>query len=143
MAALSPGVQQVVEDGFDAADDWIVEQVEADDIVITADIPLAGRCLKKGAAVLGSTGKPFTEDMIGDALATRELLSELREAGTATGGQDYSLVSNQVPLTGTVTIPAEGTRSRCSTSTPSSRATVWAVPSYGATGWPRSSNVGG
>ena len=77
---------EVVGDGFDAADDWIVEHVQPDDIVVTADIPLASRCLKEGARVIGSTGKPFTEDNIGSALATRDLLSELRGAGEITGG---------------------------------------------------------
>jgi uncharacterized protein YaiI (UPF0178 family) len=77
---------EVVPDGFDAADDWIAEQTGQDDIVITADIPLAGRCLKKGARVLGPSGKPFTEDNIGSALATRELLSELRDMGEIGGG---------------------------------------------------------
>ena len=77
---------EVVEDGFDAADDWIVEHVQNHDIVVTADIPLASRCIKKGARVIGSTGKPFTEDNIGGALATRNLLSELRGAGEIMGG---------------------------------------------------------
>jgi uncharacterized protein len=77
---------EVVKDGFDAADDWIVEHVQPDDIVITADIPLAGRCIKKGARVLSATGKPFTEDNIGMAVATRDLMSELRNAGEITGG---------------------------------------------------------
>ena len=77
---------QVVADGFDAADDWIVEHVQSYDIVVTADIPLASRCLKKGAYVIGPTGKPFTEDNIGQAVATRDLLSELRDAGEITGG---------------------------------------------------------
>jgi uncharacterized protein YaiI (UPF0178 family) len=77
---------QVVEDGFDAADDWIVEKVEKDDIVITADIPLASRCMEKGSRAIGPTGKPFTEDNIGDAVATRDLLSVLRNAGEITGG---------------------------------------------------------
>jgi len=77
---------QLVEDGPDAADDWIVDQIQADDILITADIPLASRSLKKGAYVLGSTGKPFTDDNIGQALATRNLLSDLRDAGAVTGG---------------------------------------------------------
>ena len=76
----------VVEDGFDAADDWIVEHVQPYDIVVTADVPLADRCLKKGAHAIGPTGKPFTEDNIGDSLATRNLLAELREAGEITGG---------------------------------------------------------
>jgi uncharacterized protein YaiI (UPF0178 family) len=77
---------EVVEDGFDAADDWIVEHVQPHDIVVTADIPLANRCLKAGASVIGPTGKPFTENNIGDAVATRDLLSELRSAGEITGG---------------------------------------------------------
>jgi uncharacterized protein YaiI (UPF0178 family) len=77
---------EVVGEGFDAADDWIVEHVEADDIVVTADIPLASRCIKEGARVIGTTGKPFTENNIGSALATRDLLSELRGAGEITGG---------------------------------------------------------
>jgi uncharacterized protein len=77
---------QVVEGGFDAADDWIVEHVQPHDIVVTSDIPLASRCLKEGAHVMGPTGKPFTEDNIGQAVATRDLLSELRGAGEITGG---------------------------------------------------------
>ena len=77
---------EVVGGGFDEADDWIVDHVEADDIVITADIPLASRCVKAGASVIGTTGKPFTENNIGSALATRDLLSELRGAGEITGG---------------------------------------------------------
>jgi uncharacterized protein YaiI (UPF0178 family) len=77
---------EVVTDGPDAADDWIVEHVQAHDIVITADIPLASRCLQKGARVIGSTGKPFTEVNIGEAVATRDLLSDLRGAGEITGG---------------------------------------------------------
>jgi uncharacterized protein len=77
---------KVVDQGMDAADDWIVEHVEAGDIVITTDIPLAARCVGKGAYVLGPTGKPFTDDNIGPALATRNLLSELRELGEVAGG---------------------------------------------------------
>jgi len=77
---------EVVGEGFDAADDWIVEHVQPDDIVVTADIPLASRCLKEGAQVIGTTGKPFTENNIGPTLATRDLLSELRGAGEITGG---------------------------------------------------------
>ncbi|MDD2390264.1 MAG: YaiI/YqxD family protein [Desulfobacterales bacterium] len=77
---------EVVANGFDAADDWIVENVQPNDIVVTADIPLASRCLKEGAQVVGSTGKPFTENNIGQAVATRDLLSELRDAGEITGG---------------------------------------------------------
>lgn len=77
---------EIVAGGFDAADDWIVEHAEADDIVVTADIPLASRCLKQGARVIGTTGKPFTESNIGPLVATRDLLSELRGAGEITGG---------------------------------------------------------
>jgi len=77
---------KIVDQGMDAADDWIVEHVEADDIVITTDIPLAARCVGKGAYVLGPTGKPFTDDDIGPALATRNLLFELRELGEIAGG---------------------------------------------------------
>ncbi len=77
---------QVVGDGLDAADDWIVEHVQPHDIVVTADIPLASHCLKKGARVIGPTGKTFTENNIGQAVATRDLLSELRDAGEITGG---------------------------------------------------------
>lgn len=77
---------EVVGQEPDAADNWIVEHVGADDIVITADIPLAARCLEKGAYVLGPTGKPFTDDNIGTALADRDLLSDLRATGEITGG---------------------------------------------------------
>ena len=76
----------VVGERFDAADDWIVEHVAGDDIVISADIPLASRCLRKGALVLDQRGGGFTEDNIGAALANRELLSHLRNLGTVTGG---------------------------------------------------------
>ncbi len=77
---------QVVGRGADAADDWIAAHVELDDIVVTTDIPLAGRCLEAGAHVISPTGKPFTEDDIGQALAMRDLLSELRGAGEISGG---------------------------------------------------------
>ncbi len=76
---------EVVSGSFDAADDWIVERVRRADIVITADIPLAARCLQRGARVLGPSGKPFTDDNIGDALATRELMSDLRAYGVGGG----------------------------------------------------------
>ncbi|MBN2333312.1 MAG: YaiI/YqxD family protein [Deltaproteobacteria bacterium] len=77
---------EVVKSGSDAADDWIVAHVQADDIVVTADIPLASRCLRAGAQAISPTGKPFTDNNIGQAVATRGLLSELREAGALTGG---------------------------------------------------------
>lgn len=79
-------VLMVVEEGPDEADDWIADQVSEDDIVISADIPLASRCLKKGVHVLGPRGEPFTGDNIGMVLATRDLLTELRDSGEMIGG---------------------------------------------------------
>ena len=76
----------VVSDGFDAADNWIAERVGPGDIVVTADIPLADRSLKKGAAAIGSTGVAFTASSIGMAMANRELMSNLRAMGEVTGG---------------------------------------------------------
>ncbi|MCE4223248.1 YaiI/YqxD family protein [Methylobacterium sp. C25] len=76
----------VVSDGFDAADDWIAERVGPGAIVITADVPLASRCVKAGASVLAPTGKPFTDSSVGMALATRNLMQDLRESGLITGG---------------------------------------------------------
>jgi uncharacterized protein YaiI (UPF0178 family) len=76
----------VVDEGPDAADDWIAAHVRTGDVVVTADIPLAARCLERGARVLGNDGRPFTEDSIGGALATRELKSHLRESGISSGG---------------------------------------------------------
>jgi uncharacterized protein YaiI (UPF0178 family) len=77
---------KVVEHGFDAADDWIVEHSGPRDIVVTADIPLAARCLERGTTVIGPTGRPFTESNIGDAVATRNLFAEMRGAGMETSG---------------------------------------------------------
>jgi uncharacterized protein YaiI (UPF0178 family) len=76
----------VVENNLDAADDWIASSVTENDIVITADIPLASRSLKKGASVLDHKGNVFTEENIGTALASREIMSNMREAGMFTGG---------------------------------------------------------
>ena len=76
----------IVRDGMDVADDWIAEHAGDGDIVITADIPLAARCLRNGARVIGTTGRPFTEDNVGGALATRDILAELRGAGELTSG---------------------------------------------------------
>lgn len=76
----------VVGQGFDEADDWIVERVVAHDIVVTTDIPLAARCIEKKARVLGPKGNIFTETSIGGALANREFLSQMREHGMMTGG---------------------------------------------------------
>ncbi|PCI63804.1 MAG: hypothetical protein COB37_04250 [Kordiimonadales bacterium] len=77
--------KMVVNDSFDAADDWIVENAKEGDICITGDILLAGRCLENGSAVLGHTGKPFTPDNIGMAIAMRELKSQLRDMGEDKG----------------------------------------------------------
>ena len=77
---------EVVGDGLDAADDFIIERIGPDDILITGDVPLAARALEKGAYVLGYKGKPFTHDNIGPALATRDLLYELRTMGEVQGG---------------------------------------------------------
>jgi uncharacterized protein YaiI (UPF0178 family) len=72
--------------GSDAADDWIAQRAGTSDIVITADIPLASRCVKAGAQVIAPTGKPFTPDSIGMTLAVRDLMHDLRSAGEVTGG---------------------------------------------------------
>lgn len=85
--STNPRVRHViVAEGSDAADDWIAERIGAFDVAITADIPLASRCLGKGASVLGPSGKKFTADTIGMALGMRDLHRHLREA---TGRQTY------------------------------------------------------
>lgn len=76
----------VVSDGFDAADDWIAEQSDAKSVVVTADILLADRCIKAGATVLSNTGKPFTGNSIGGAIATRAIMADLRAGGDIIGG---------------------------------------------------------
>jgi uncharacterized protein YaiI (UPF0178 family) len=76
----------IVGSGPDAADDWIAERATRGDIVVTNDVPLASRCIKAGAQVLGSSGRAFTENSIGAALATRNLLDDLRSAGEVTSG---------------------------------------------------------
>lgn len=76
----------VVDKESDSADDWIAAAASEGDIVITGDIPLASRCLENGARVLGQRGREFTESNIGDALATRHLLTQLRDQGTMMGG---------------------------------------------------------
>lgn len=84
--AETPLVRRVVvTEGFDAADNWIADHAQPGDIVITADIPLASRCLKAGAEVIGPTGRPFTEANIGMALAMRELNAQLRDLGEIRG----------------------------------------------------------
>jgi uncharacterized protein YaiI (UPF0178 family) len=79
-------VELVVRTGFGAADDWIADQSGPGDVVITADIPLAARCLAKNARVLDPKGRPFTESDIGSALAMRDLMDGLRQGGAVTGG---------------------------------------------------------
>ena len=78
-------VRVLVKAGPDVADDWIAERARSGVIVVTADIPLAARCVKAGACVIGSTGKPFTEASIGATLATRNLMDSLRSSGEITG----------------------------------------------------------
>jgi uncharacterized protein YaiI (UPF0178 family) len=83
-----PWIERVVVPGnFDAADDWIAGRAGRGAIVVTADIPLADRCIKSGAEVIGPTGKPFTEASIGMALATRDMMEDLRAMGSVSGGQ--------------------------------------------------------
>jgi uncharacterized protein YaiI (UPF0178 family) len=72
--------------GMDAADDWIATRASKGDIVVTADVPLASRCVKAGAEVIAPTGKPFSEDSIGMTLAVRNLMTDLRSSGEITGG---------------------------------------------------------
>ncbi|MGO4572072.1 YaiI/YqxD family protein [Microvirga sp. 2TAF3] len=87
MIPQSPLIERVVvSDGFDAADDWIAERARRGAVVITADIPLAHRCVTAGADVIGPTGRPFTEASIGMALATRNLMEDLRAMGEVSGG---------------------------------------------------------
>jgi uncharacterized protein YaiI (UPF0178 family) len=82
-----PSIERVaVGAGMDAADDWIAARARPGSVVVTADVPLAGRCVRAGAEVLAPTGRPFTPDSIGMALATRNLMEELRSAGAVTGG---------------------------------------------------------
>ncbi|MXN64896.1 YaiI/YqxD family protein [Stappia sp. GBMRC 2046] len=81
----------IVAEGPDKADDWIAGEACAGDVVVTADVPLAARCVKAGALVIGPTGKAFSEDRIGMALAMRNLNTELREAGVIReGGPSFS-----------------------------------------------------
>ncbi len=76
----------IVNEGLDAADNWIAEQIGPGDVFVTADIPLADRCIKAGAIGIDPRGKLWTADNIGASLATRNLMSDLREAGTVTSG---------------------------------------------------------
>ena len=83
-----PRIEQVVvaKGALDAADDWIAERADAQSVVITQDIPLAARALAKGAKALDPRGRVFTDESIGDALATRELMAQLRDMGEMGGG---------------------------------------------------------
>jgi uncharacterized protein len=76
----------VVGSGMDEADNWIAERAKRGDIVITADVPLASRCVKAGASVIAPNGKPFTAESMGMTLATRNLMDSLRSAGEITSG---------------------------------------------------------
>lgn len=83
----NPNIRMViVQEGADAADDWIADNIGPADVCVTADIPLASRCLAKGARALSTHGKPWTADNIGSALAGRELSRHLRELGQIGGG---------------------------------------------------------
>jgi uncharacterized protein YaiI (UPF0178 family) len=84
---VHPLVERViVNDSFDAADDWIAERADPSAVVVTSDILLADRCLKAGATVIAPTGKPFTTSSIGAAIATRAIMADLRAGGDAIGG---------------------------------------------------------
>jgi uncharacterized protein YaiI (UPF0178 family) len=83
---VSDLIELVVKTGFGVVDDWIAETCGAGDVVVTADIPLAARALLRGAIVLDHRGRAFTENDIGEALATRELMNHLRAGGETTGG---------------------------------------------------------
>ncbi len=97
-----PLVELVVRTGFGAADDWIAEQAGPGAIVVTADIPLAARCLARQARVLDPKGRPFTDNDIGSALAMHDLMGALRQAGAVTGGP--------APVEGSFPIPREAGR---------------------------------
>lgn len=82
-----PLIEQIVApEGLNAADDRIVERIEAGDLVVTADVPLAARCLAKGALGIDPRGKLFDDASIGMAVAVRDLMTDLRDAGAVTGG---------------------------------------------------------
>jgi len=103
---------QVVPGSFDAADDWIVEHVAQDDIVITSDIPLASRCLHAGARILAPSGKEFSNDNIGNALATRELMADLRAYGVGGGPRRFGPKDRSRFLERLELVVREATRNR-------------------------------
>lgn len=84
----------VAPEGPDEADNWIAEHITDQDICITGDIPLADRCIKKGAGALNHNGKEFTIDNIGSTLATRDLMTHLRDSGTIEGGGGQAFSKN-------------------------------------------------
>jgi uncharacterized protein YaiI (UPF0178 family) len=86
MKGMEAAKAVVVGGGFDEADDYIAGHVSKNDIVVTADIPLASRCVKNGAGVLAPDGRVFSDDNIGEILASRNLMSELRQTGAVSGG---------------------------------------------------------
>ena len=94
------GVRLVIVAGgqLDSADDWIAERAGAGDVVVTTDIPLAARCVAAGAGVLDPRGKVHSEDSVGDALATRNIMAHLREAGTISGGGPAPLAKRERSL---------------------------------------------
>ena len=81
-----PPAELVVRAGFGAADDWIAEQAGPGDIAVTADVPLAARCVARGAVAVDPRGRLLTADTIGEAVAVRDLMADLRAGGEATGG---------------------------------------------------------
>ncbi len=111
----------VVGSGMDEADNWIAERARAGDIVITADVPLASRCVKAGAEVIAPNGRAFTEDSIGLTLATRNLMDFLRSAGEITGGPNRSRRATAPAFSPRSTRPSCGSSGRGSVSRPISR----------------------
>ena len=131
----------VVGDAPDAADDWIAAHVGPADVVVTADIPLASRCLAAGAQVLGTDGRPFSEDSIGGALATRDLKAQLRDVGhrLARPARDRREGPLALPVEARSPGPARPAR-RASSQLTSSNVPRWTVSSFSfdanATSWP-------